>query len=76
MNIEILKDLSDSNVKFYNGKIGSDIRCQTCSEIIADSQHLLIENNFYHKHHFVCSVCNVNLLLESETPFIRFLMSD
>ena len=74
MDLEIMQDLSqnEENIKFYNAKKVNKMICQTCNQVINDSNHLFIENNFYHSDHFICSVCHVNLLNENQTPYIRY----
>ena len=73
---ENLAELSPSghSVQFYKEKTLEKLfTCETCNQLILESDHLMVSGAHFHKHHFRCSVCNVNLDSDSQTSFfIRF----
>ena len=70
---ENLAELSPSghSVQFYKEKTLEKLfTCETCNQLILESDHLMVGGAHFHKNHFRCSVCNVNLEGDSQTSFI------
>ena len=73
-NLAELFPSSGHSVQFYKEKTLEKLfTCETCNQLIIESDHLMVSGAHFHKHHFRCSVCNVNLDSDSQTSFfIRF----
>ena len=73
-NLAELSPSSGHSVQFYKEKTLEKLfTCETCNQLILESDHLMVSDYHFHKHHFRCSECNVNLDSDSQTSFfIRF----
>ena len=71
---ENLAELSPSghSIQFYKEKTLEKLfTCETCNQPILESDHLMVGGGHYHKHHFRCSECNMDLYSDTQSFIIR-----